>query len=108
MDKLYDLERELKGKRKGGTIEDWHFSTAVTPVEGTGQICFGRVVGDNVHGTIGMFRTSEIITHHKEENILETRNTYYMLGEPAKPKAPLTSKEQQELDEAVELLRSLI
>lgn len=108
MDEFYDLERALKGKRKGGTIEDWLISEPVNPIEGTGSVCLGRVVDDDVHGTVGGFHTSEIINHYVEENIIETRNTFYTLGKPHVPRAPLSDEEQKELDDAVDLLSRCI
>jgi len=113
MSDLFDTICALKGKRRGGTIEEWKLQYVGDPIVGTGEICFGRCVDDDWHGnSTGGFRTSEVIHHDKENHILETRNTLYMLGEPAKPPPILTAEEQkikdQEMADAVELLRHFI
>jgi hypothetical protein len=114
MDELFDIERALKGKRKGGTIEDWWLQQCGEPLQGTGEVCRGRIVDDAHHGSgsFSDFHTSEVIRHYVEENILETRNTYYTLGKPAPPPPVLTDEEreqkQKEFDEAVETLRHFI
>ena len=108
-----DIVCALKGKRRGGTIEEWILREAGTPIVGTGEICFGRCVDDDWHGNItGGFRTSEVVHHDTENSMLETRNTIYKLGAPAVPPPKLSDEEQAEadkkMDEAVELLRHFV
>lgn len=107
---MYKTLGELKGKRLGGTIENWKFISVGEPMQGTGQQCYGRIEGDDRFGDGGgdTFRTSEIIRHYEEDKILETRNTFYQLGAPYVKPPPLTDKEQKELDEAVKLLSNFV
>jgi len=113
MSDTFDTICALKGKRRGGTIEDWTLQKVGTPIVGTGELCFGRCVDDDWHGnSTNGFRTSEVVYHDKENSILETRNTMYKLGKQADPPPVLTKEEQEQQDketaEAVELLKHFI
>jgi hypothetical protein len=111
MDQNIDLIRSLKGKRKGGTIEDWQQTDPIEGHEYTGSIIYGKIVDDPKWGNTGAFRTSEVVKIHEKEGIVETRNTYYKLGKKFTPPV-LTEEEkaekQKQLDDAVETLRHFI
>ena len=80
MDEGYEIERILKGKNKGGRLESWykqHFEDGRYVVWGA---CYedpqGRF-GDGLY-----IHTSVVVMHHEEDNIIETLNSYYILGKP--------------------------
>jgi hypothetical protein len=110
MDKLFDVERALKGKRKGGTIENWVMHKVLN---GSAVVCCGRIVGDLRHGTSNSdsFKTSAVVNHYVDENIVETLNTYYILGKPGIPYSvgglSLEEARQKEEDEMLDHVRSL-
>ena len=82
MDEAYDIERALKGKRKGGEIRQWRVATYGTDPN-TFQIVHGFVYGDTRWTEGSPLRTSVVVKIHYDLNIVETLNTYYTLGEPA-------------------------
>lgn len=78
----FDLECALKGKRKGGILENWHITEGVNSDGEPATQGHGNVYGD-VNWREGTYiHTSVIVNHYVEEGILETRNTYYTLGKP--------------------------
>lgn len=79
MDEGYDIERTLKGKIKGGHLEKW----ALHEVTNDRQIVWGTITGDDRFRDGDRIHTSLVLAVHEDANILETRNTYYTLGEPA-------------------------
>jgi hypothetical protein len=80
----FDLECVLKGKYKGGRLENWYITDHGLdddglPVKGA----HGNIYEDDRFRTGEYIHTSAIINHYVEENIVETLNTYYTLGRPA-------------------------
>lgn len=79
MNEGFDIERELKGKRKGGHLDQWY-----TTKIGDREIAHGYITGDiRFFDGIDM-HTSTVVAIHHDEKILETKNTYYTLGEELK------------------------
>lgn len=77
MDEQFNVERALKGKRKGGHLENW----LVRPrYNGDEEFVVGMVTGDNRFYENEQIYTSPVVAIHEKEQILETRNTYYTLG----------------------------
>lgn len=75
------IECELKGKQRGGHIENFILREYETD-HGTLVICFGDITGDFRFADGEVIRTSVVEETHIADGYLETRNTFYELGEP--------------------------
>jgi len=88
MSESFELETFLilKGKRKGGTIENWRVID--DPWFTDRKIVIGEIIGDSMwpqeeyRPRRQNFTTSGIVEIHTEENIVETQNSFYKLGVP--------------------------
>lgn len=83
MDVGFDLERALKGKRKGGLLEGWFVHEFVNYLDQPRKIALGVISGDLRFTDGSPLKTSAIIAVHEKEQIIETKRTYYELGNPA-------------------------
>lgn len=84
IDKPLNIRRALQGKRKGGVLEQWRVEE-YSPENGTDfKIAFGNIYGDSRFRDGARMHTSPVVEVHTEEKILETLNTYYVLGEKLK------------------------
>lgn len=92
MDVGFDLERALKGKRKGGRLENWFVHEFVNYLEVPMSIALGEIIGDPRFPASAPLKTSPVLAVHEKECILETRNTYYELGNPADEEAKTALK----------------
>jgi hypothetical protein len=103
----FDLECVLKGKYKGGILQNWYMTDYGLDGDGLPvKSAHGNIYNDDRFREGEFIHTSAIINHYVEENIVETLNTYYTLGRPAEAKEsdaePLT-KEQLDM-----LIRAMI
>jgi len=104
MDSEFEIERILRGKQKGGRLENWkrqYFSPEKYIIWGN---CFDDACGRFPDNT--RIHTSIVVAHHVEDRIIETLNSYYILGKPLGvdlTKKPSLTSEQLDL-----LVRSIV
>lgn len=79
MESQLEIVLRLKGKHLKGTIENW----AIFPY-GNGETVIGDFYSVDGDCQVTDIRTSTIVEIHKEYSILETRNSYYKLGNTAR------------------------
>lgn len=94
MDNGFDLQRALKGKRKGGLLDDWFVHEFVSYLGKERMIAIGRITSDGRFNSDDAIRTSQVVAVHEKERILETKNTYYELGKPASEETKMALKAQ--------------
>ena len=75
-----ELLRRLQGKRQGGLLEPWRFVLTKFNGEEKTKAQGNYVVGDEVFEEGDWVTTSSVVEYHEKEGIVETRNTYYMVG----------------------------
>lgn len=92
MDEEFDLLRTLKGKRKGGLLEDWFVYKFVNYLDKKRMIVMGHISGDQRFDVDVVLKTSQVVAIHEKERILETKYTYYELGEPASEETKMALK----------------
>jgi len=79
MDSGFKVEAALKNKRAAGRLENWH----VQELQAGGKIYWGRVYDDERWFDGESINTSLIVAEHHGEHIIETLNSYYVLGKEA-------------------------
>lgn len=83
MERQFDLERALKGKRKGGRLDCWCvLDLSTLGFNWKGTVMLGYLHGDERFDSGSGVKTSAIIAIHTKECVLETTKTYYELGDP--------------------------
>lgn len=68
----------LQNKREGGTFKKY---TKFYINDNKSYVLCGELHNDPRWTNGTLIHTSVVIYHHVDENIIETRNTYYLLGE---------------------------
>lgn len=81
MDKPFQIECALKGKHKAGFLDRYSFGEVLGRSGGTAQVAYGKIYDDSRWPPGTSMTTSEIVKIHEKERILETRNSYYTLGD---------------------------
>lgn len=94
MDSGFDLQRVLKGKRKGGLLVDWFVHEFVNHLDEERVIVIGCIIGDERFEGGGAIKTSLVVAVHEKAQILETKNTYYELGRPASEETKVALRAQ--------------
>lgn len=82
MDKAFDLDRALKGKRKGGRLEKW-IVLDLNSIKGFGMtstVILAYIYGDARFEAGSAIKTSPVVAIYERECILETKRTYFDLG----------------------------
>lgn len=83
MERQFDLERALKGKRKGGRLDRWCvLDLSTLGLNWKGTVMLGYLHGDVRFDSGSGVKTSAIVAIHAKEYVLETKRTYYELGDP--------------------------